>query len=1072
MRYFRTFVLLCLLLAVSASYARNDAHFVSQSVPATLYVNDIAAASVTMLNPENRQVCETEPCCELCMSCVECSGDSGSDEAWAYPDYKLGSQNPLDTAQWGMNRVPLDAGETIGVGSSKTFSFTITAPSVAGSYNFQWKMVEEGVSWFGVLTPNVVINVLDTPKGYFDGADCGSVAGWACDPNDYSQALSVHFYADGPAGTGSFIGSATADQPGDAGVAAQCGGIAGHGFGFLLPASLKDGVSHTIYAYAINIPSGINPLLSPGPRTVQCSGNDAQYVSQSVPNPMCLGSSYNVTVTVRNSGSTTWTAANSYMLGSQNPQDNPFWGTGRVLLSPSDSIAPGQTKDYVFTVTPSAAGNQNFQWRMLREGVEWFGATTPNVVVGVNLCTATTFPGLPDLTIDDIYLVDEYGNMLPDPTSSSSASGGNLFYSIRNIGGSAAGASQSYVSWLDPGLNPLGNSVDDVVALPAATSSQEWLGLYDCPTPGHFFYWKVCADAANVAGEVTEDNNCYQERWWCPGIMSATSTTTSSSTTTTMYSRTVFLKYNVTGEGSSNYNCTLWTNISGSWINAFYPGVNKLVVNRVVFPGVPEGMYGWTVNCTDGMSPSAYAFNGVHNSPDIPGKKYRIFYIKAPGTTTTTTTTTTSTTITTTTTTSTTIATTTTLPAQADLVISDIWSVGSTIYYNLQNQGGTGAAVTRSSLTLDGSFVLEDNDAAIAAGASRQESFSYGWVCSGASDVVRVCADSGHVVPESNEANNCLEETWTCPVTTTTTTTTTTSTIATTTTTTFPYIIPGNSDVVLVTDLSESMLSCLNGATGGCTNVSGNNPRRIDYVKSLNKGFIDRVLSRAGNSISLVAFSRITSSGAPYTVGLSSNANYLKTQVDAYVADGPLGESTCFSCGIRRARKMLESSSPSKNKYIIFMTDGVNNRRCVGNYPTMDTVDLWSSYLDCCSKASSCGKANGRYMDEAGHLACSSGQYSVMGNTCTCAALEGGFWTGCGDYVSFWGLDQALADADATNKAFTGGVKIYTIGMFDAPFATGCTQATTSLTGIAARGGGVFFVGTSTSELGNIYNKF
>lgn len=169
---------------------------------------------------------------------------------------------------------------------------------------------------------------------------------------------------------------------------------------------------------------------------------------------------------------------------------------------------------------------------------------------------------------------------------------------------------------------------------------------------------------------------------------------------------------------------------------------------------------------------------------------------------------------------------------------------------------------------------------------------------------------------------------------------------------------------------------------------------------------------------------------------------------------------------------MLEGAGSSKNKYIIFMTDGVNNRRCAGSYPTQDTVEIWSSYLDCCSKASSCGKADGRYKDEYGHYACTSSQYGVMGNTCTCAALEGGFWTGCGDFVSFWGLDQAIADADAANKAFAGGVKIYTIGMFDEPFAVGCTQATSSLTQIAAKGEGEFFVGTSRDALQAIYAKF
>lgn len=212
MRKSQSFILLCLLLSAGFACARDDAHFVSQSVPATMYVNDQAVASVTMLNPTNQQHCWAEFCCDHCMGCTMCSGDAGSSENWVYPNYKLGSQNLQDNGIWGMNRVPLNAGETIGIGSSKTFTFTITAPPTAGAYNFQWRMVEEGVAWFGDYTPNVVITVIDTPKGSFDGADCSNLVGWACDPNDYSQAIAVHFYANGPAGTGTFIGSATANQ--------------------------------------------------------------------------------------------------------------------------------------------------------------------------------------------------------------------------------------------------------------------------------------------------------------------------------------------------------------------------------------------------------------------------------------------------------------------------------------------------------------------------------------------------------------------------------------------------------------------------------------------------------------------------------------------------------------------------------------------------------------------------------------------------------------------------------------------------------------------------------------------
>ena len=113
-------------------------------------------------------------------------------------------------------------------------------------------------------------------------------------------------------------------------------------------------------------------------------GNIATFVSQSVPAQMTVGLIYNVSVIMKNAGTTTWTRAGAYKLGSQNPQDNLRWRIGRVELGAADSIPPGGTKRFDFQVrAPATAGNHPFQWRMLREFVEWFGDFTPNINVNV-----------------------------------------------------------------------------------------------------------------------------------------------------------------------------------------------------------------------------------------------------------------------------------------------------------------------------------------------------------------------------------------------------------------------------------------------------------------------------------------------------------------------------------------------------------------------------------------------------------------------------------------------------------------------------------------------------------------
>ena len=111
--------------------------------------------------------------------------------------------------------------------------------------------------------------------------------------------------------------------------------------------------------------------------------NDAQYVSQSVPAVMAAGQSAAVSVTMKNIGVTTWSQGGNYNLGSQNSPDNVTWGTGRVSVGGAP-ITANADKTFSFNVTaPSSPGTYNFQWRMVQDGVEWFGETTPNVAITV-----------------------------------------------------------------------------------------------------------------------------------------------------------------------------------------------------------------------------------------------------------------------------------------------------------------------------------------------------------------------------------------------------------------------------------------------------------------------------------------------------------------------------------------------------------------------------------------------------------------------------------------------------------------------------------------------------------------
>jgi subtilisin family serine protease len=119
------------------------------------------------------------------------------------------------------------------------------------------------------------------------------------------------------------------------------------------------------------------------PITVLSWSNNSQFVSQSVKTTMYAGEPYNVSVTMRNTGNSTWPANSIMRLGSQNPQDNLNWGLNRVQLT--QSVPPGGQVTFNFTVSAPGPGKWDFRWRMVQEGVEWFGAFSDLVQVTVKL---------------------------------------------------------------------------------------------------------------------------------------------------------------------------------------------------------------------------------------------------------------------------------------------------------------------------------------------------------------------------------------------------------------------------------------------------------------------------------------------------------------------------------------------------------------------------------------------------------------------------------------------------------------------------------------------------------------
>ncbi len=121
--------------------------------------------------------------------------------------------------------------------------------------------------------------------------------------------------------------------------------------------------------------------------------NNARFISQTLPENILPGQSFEGSITFENTGTTTWTPANHYSLGTQAPQDNTIWmETNRVAL-PND-VEPGQQVTFHVTLTaPENEGMYVIQWRMVQDGVEWFGEFSEAVYVPVTNQAGDTLLG-------------------------------------------------------------------------------------------------------------------------------------------------------------------------------------------------------------------------------------------------------------------------------------------------------------------------------------------------------------------------------------------------------------------------------------------------------------------------------------------------------------------------------------------------------------------------------------------------------------------------------------------------------------------------------------------------------
>lgn len=151
------------------------------------------------------------------------------------------------------------------------------------------------------------------------------------------------------------------------------------------------------------------------------AGDGAQVVGHTLPDTLVAGQTVQATVTMRNSGTTSW-GHGDFRLGANDDSD-PFRDglDGRIYLPPGTTVAPGS--DHTFDVTlkaPTQPGQYVTDWRMVHEGVQWFG--------GVAAKTITVDPRPARLTRTGRVRLQ--GHALVDDQGPFNALGATLFWGL------------------------------------------------------------------------------------------------------------------------------------------------------------------------------------------------------------------------------------------------------------------------------------------------------------------------------------------------------------------------------------------------------------------------------------------------------------------------------------------------------------------------------------------------------------------------------------------------------------------------------------------------------------------
>ncbi len=335
--------------------------------------------------------------------------DNCSGETWSKAAFALRPQAPVDDATWGVGRIALPT--DVPNGARVTIPFEVTAPTVAGTYPFTWKIEGAGVGMLQERSPLVEITV-------HHAADCtkpgppARFLGWRI-PEFVGTGDTVHATvtfancsldrwttADGFAlgsqadADNTTWGTSRIALPND--VPSQTS--------IEIPVDVKAPTTPGAYRFAWKIvregqawleeSTPVATIYALEPYDCSKKGSTSRFVREDgVPGAVNPGEEIHASATFANCGTETW--RNTFHVGAAAPSSDGTWSTGVIALP--FPVARG----YAIRVgidgrAPGGAGSYPYRWTVIHGGVGAVDEPSPEHQVSVRCipsCGARTCGG-------------------------------------------------------------------------------------------------------------------------------------------------------------------------------------------------------------------------------------------------------------------------------------------------------------------------------------------------------------------------------------------------------------------------------------------------------------------------------------------------------------------------------------------------------------------------------------------------------------------------------------------------------------------------------------------------------